>query len=219
MNTKFSFPCTTVLTIPYLTLFSFHNVSAQENSNTKSKLPKTFLGAGFGINDYGISVGLEHAISNNFSIYGTGGLDTWGLRATGGLSWYLKENGFGSSISMGISYSSGMEELETTLETSGYNSGYGGYGEYGYGYQPLNDTEAEVTLHLLSYATINLVYSYNLRIGNKSKFAFSGGYSLPLEDDIYMVKSGYILTDKSKTFINWMAPGGFIIGVKFMLGV
>ncbi|PRZ01033.1 hypothetical protein BY457_104233 [Marinilabilia salmonicolor] len=217
MNSKFLFPCTTVLTILYLTLFSFQNVSAQENSTTKSKLPETFLGAGFGINDYGIGVGLEQAVSNNFSVYGTGGLSTWGLRATGGLSWYLKEGGFGSSISMGISYSSGMEELETTLETSGYISGYGEYG--GYGYQPIEENDKEVTLDLFAYSTINLLYSYNLKVGTRSKFVFSGGFSIPLEDNVYRVKSGHLLTNNSKRFINFMAPGGIIIGVKFMLGI
>lgn len=60
MNSKFSFSNTTALAILYLTLFSFQNASGQETSTTNSKLPETFLGAGFGINDYGIGVGLEH---------------------------------------------------------------------------------------------------------------------------------------------------------------
>jgi hypothetical protein len=34
-----------------------------------------------------------------------------------------------------------------------------------------------------------------------------------------MVKSGHLLTNKSKNFIDFMAPGGIIIGVKFMPGV
>ncbi|PWE00176.1 hypothetical protein [Marinilabilia rubra] len=111
----------------------------------------------------------------------------------------------------------GTDNLEVPLEFSGYYGGYGsGYG--GYAFQPLEANE-DVTLELYSYNTINLMYSYNLRVGTKSKFVFSGGYSVPLQDDVYRVKSGHILTDKSKTFINWMAPGGFIIGVKFMLGV
>lgn len=63
------------------------------------------------------------------------------------------------------------------------------------------------------------MYSYNLKVGKKSKFVFSGGYSIPMKNNIYMVESGHLITDKSRKFIDFMAPGGLILGIKYMQGI
>jgi hypothetical protein len=63
----------------------------------------------------GSELACEQQVKKNVWFYGMGGLSTWGLRATGGLTYFLKESGLGSSFSLGYSYSTGMDELETPL--------------------------------------------------------------------------------------------------------
>ncbi|WP_289054550.1 hypothetical protein [Carboxylicivirga marina] len=197
-----------------LLLFIFTNtISSQTLSTLTPKTNNTFIGLGLGINEYGVGIDVEKK-GEYFWYFCGAGISTWGYRLTAGLSYYLNNSGYKSSFKLGYSYASGITNFTPTLEVyvGGYGGGYGGYGGSKY-------VEKEVLMDLFPTHTINLIYSYNLKVGKKSKFVFSGGYSVKLSDELYENKSDYWLTDKSKDFIELMAPGGIIIGVKFMIGI
>jgi hypothetical protein len=65
-----------------------------------------------------------------------------------------------------------------------------------------------------------LIYTYNLRIGNACKAGFSAGYAIPLSTEPYTVNTpGVTLTETSKQLMDIMAPGGLIVGIRFMFGI
>jgi len=168
--------------------------------------PDAFFGIGIGLNDYGLGLGAEVKVMNKVWLYGIGGISTWGYRLTGGLTYYPGQDGFKSSFSLGYSYASGAKDFVTELDVKQFFS---------------EPKEQEVTLDLLPISTINLVYSYNMKVGRKSKFVFSAGYAILLTDKLYEDKTNFSsneLTDGSKEFIKLMAPGGVIFGVKYMFG-
>ena len=194
------------LIIGFVTTFPFHNSKSQDIKPYSPPVPEAFFGVGIGINDYGLGLGAEINIKNNLWVYGMGGYSSWGYRLTGGLTYYPGQNGFRSSFSIGYSYASGFKDFVTELDVEQTFS---------------NPKEEEVILDLYPISTLNLTYSYNAKVGRKSKFVFSAGYAISLTDKIYEHKSisnFNELTEGSKEFIDFMAPGGVIIGVKYMFG-
>lgn len=188
-------------------LFAFNALSSsQTHLPIKPSNSKGFIGLGFGINDYGTGIGVEFKGQDKLWLYGNAGLSTWGYRLTGGISFYPNGNGYRSSFSLGYSYASGVNDFEPTLEVNKYFAAT--YQEY---------LEKPVLMDLYSLNTLNFIYSYSLKTGRKSKFVFSGGYSLVLTEELYNNKTNYVLSKKSEDFIDLMAPGGIIIGVKFMI--
>ncbi|TRX66161.1 hypothetical protein [Carboxylicivirga sp. M1479] len=185
---------------------SQQQASSQSINSNQAASPTHFLGLGAGINDYGLGIGSEVKAYKNCWVYGNAGISTWGYRLTGGINFYSSAIGYKSSFSLGYSYALGIDDFEPTLEVHKYR--FSAFQEY---------IETEVLMDLHPIGTINFIYSYNLKVGMKSKFVFSGGYSLILTNDIYENKSIYELTEKSKDFIDIMAPGGVIVGVKFMI--
>ena len=200
---------------PYL-MVGFFILTTAPKSNSQEIIPYSpptpngFIGFGMGVNDYGLGLGAEISLNNNLWVYGMGGYSTWGYRLTGGLTYYPGRNGYSSSFSLGYSYASGEKDFVTELDVEN---------TYSYYSEP---EEQEVTLDLNPINTINLIYSYNVRVGRNSKFVFSTGYAISLTDNIYKNKTKYFwgkdLTDGSKDFIKFMAPGGIIIGIKYMIG-
>ena len=83
-----------------------------------------------------------------------------------------------------------------------------------------NGEEEQVELDLNKVGTINLIYSYNLKIGRSCKLIFSTGYAISVTEDPYEIKSPVVrITEYSKRFLKFMQPGGLIIGFKFMFGI
>lgn len=186
-------------------LFVFNILTSAQTADTiKIQPPKIFLGVGLGVNDYGFGIGAEFNVYNNFWVYGNAGLSTWNGRLTTGITIYPKSNGYKSSFSFGYSYATSSEDFSANLEVEQPNS---------------KPVMKEVLLDQNSVSTLNFKYSYNLKIGKKSKFVFSGGYSVLLTKTLYVNKSLYQLTEKSEDFIKLMAPGGIIVGITFMIGV
>lgn len=172
-----------------------------EGSND-AKVPSVYLGLGLGINDYGIGVGLEIPLTDKLSINGNAGLGGWGWKIGGNINLYSKQVPYNSEFSLGFSHASGLQGFKQEL----------GVGS--------NDTKQMVELDLNTVETINLMYTYNLRVGNSCKAAFSAGYAISITNIPYEVKtSGVVLSETSKQIIDIMQPGGLIIGVKFMFGI
>lgn len=198
-----------IVLIGVLLLMCNHKITSQTINDKESKIYNTFIGLGLDINENGLGINAEKK-GDYFWYYCGAGIGTWGYKLTAGLSYYLDHSGYKSSFKLGYSYASGIYDYKPTLEVNLTGYYYSRYDEY---------VEKEVLLDLYNVHSINLVYSYNLKVGRKSKFVFSGGYSLNLTDELYLNKSKYQLSDRSKDFINFMAPGGIIIGAKFMIGV
>ena len=187
---------------PFILFFSTLNVVAQTIQSYKPPSPNGFIGLGMGINDYGLGIGAELNVNKKLWLYGIGGYSTWGYRLTSGLTFYPGLNGFKSSVTIGYSYASGQKDHISKLNVEQFNG----------------VVEKNVLLDLYPISTLNLIYSYNVIVGRKSKLVFSGGYSIVLTEELYENKSGYQLTDGSKEFIEFMAPGGIVVGIKFMIG-
>lgn len=197
-----------MLLMGFLFAFPVQHSLSQGISAFAPPEPEAFIGLGVGINDYGVGLGAEIYLDKNLWIYGMGGYSTWGYRLTGGLTYYPGQNGFKSAISLGYSYASGAPDFIIEMDVDKR-------------YSSQSVAEEEVRLNLFPLSTINLVYSYNARVGRKSKLVFNAGYSFLLTDPFYeyTTSDSYTdLTDGSKQFIGWMAPGGIIIGAKFMFG-
>lgn len=165
-------------------------------------MPVISLGVGLGVNDYGFGVGLEVPIINNLSLYADAGIGGWGGKVGIGANYHFKQITKGSVVSIGFANGSGLDDFETTM------------------YVEPNDESQQVLMDLHSVQTVNLKYTYNFKMGNKSKFGLSAGYAIPLSTNNYTVRTpGVKLNDVSKATLNIMQPGGLILGFRFMFGI
>jgi hypothetical protein len=168
-------------------------------------IPSAYLGLGMGINNYSglIGIGLEMPIMPPFTIFGQAGIGTWGTKIGGGLRYYQNPGLYGSAWAIGYSRASGLTDFEVELEIE----------------NPKRNST--VLLDLERVGTINFDYSYNLKIGSKSKFSFHVGYAFALnnEDNYVLKTSGVQLSTTSKQTLKMMQPGGLLLGLALMFGM
>jgi hypothetical protein len=176
----------------------------QKNSDSlnKPKIPSVYLGLGLEVNNYGFGLGLEVPISKKFSITGNVGLGGWGWKIGGSINYYFKEVSKKSELSLGYSYASGLKDFETDL------------------YVEPNNIKQKVRLDLNIIHTINIMYTYNLKLGKSSKIGFCCGAAISLTKTPYTLKTqGVTLSSASKQTLQITEPGGLIIGIRFMFGI
>jgi hypothetical protein len=195
------------------TLFLFlaaHIVSAQSAKEEymillPEPIPSVYLGIASGINNYSglIGIALEAPISPPISLFGQAGIGTWGTKIGGGFRYYQNPDLYGSAWSLGYSSASGLADFEIEMEVE----------------NPKRNQM--VLLDLERVGTLNLEYSYNIRLGTKSKFSLHLGYAFPLnKGDNYKLKSsGVQLSTTSKQSLAFLQPGGLLIGLALMLGI
>jgi hypothetical protein len=190
-----------ILVTSIMLLATVQTTKAQFTSSEGS--PKTFIGVGTSINEIGyVGFAIEAQLVNRLALVGHAGVGSWGYKLGGGLQYYLKKSGYGSAMNIGYTYATGLNNFKYSLET-----------------EPYGDKE-DVTLDLLGTSTVNVAYAYNFRIRGKNKLALTAGYSIPLETNHYNIKtSGVELNDNSQQVLDIIAPGGFILGVKYMFGI
>ncbi len=187
-----------VVFIPGITLFAGNNPKFKKEDAT----PILLIGVGLGINDYGFGLGLEAPIMKNLSVYGDLGVGGWGSKVGMGFNYHFQQITKGSVISLGISHGSGLKGFETDMMV-----------------EPSGDQQ-RVKLDLNPVNTVNIKYTYNIKLGSKSKFGISAGYSIPFTTDNYKVLTpGVKLTPESETVLNMMQPGGLIFGFRFLFGI
>lgn len=168
-------------------------------------LPYTYLGLGTGINNYVgiIGVGADVRVYHEFFIRIGAGLGSWGGKLTGGIRYERK---YTSGWGYGISYS----------QCSGLN-------DYKYDFETVSSTlliTKNVTMDLLKVRTINLTAFHNWVFKKKNKFYIEFGYAIPLDKDAYKLQDPtIILSDKSKSLLTTLQPGGIIISTGFMFGL
>jgi hypothetical protein len=167
-----------------------------------TKNPSVYLGLGLGVNDYGLGAVIEIPLSGKISVSGSLGLGGWGWKAGGSLNLYTNQISERSEFSLGYSYASGLKDFNFEMAV-----------------EP-NETQRMLNFDLNPVETINLIYTYNLKIGNSCKAGFSAGYAIPVTaEPYYLNTSGVVLSSTSEQIMNIMQPGGLIIGIKFMFGL
>lgn len=172
------------------------------DSFNEPKIPSVYLGLGFEVNNYGFGLGLEVPVSGQFSITGNAGIGGWGSKIGGTINYYFTDVTGESELSLGYSRASGMKDFSTEM------------------YVEPNDTKQTVKLDLNVIQTINIMYTYNLRIGRSCKAGFTGGYAISLTNTPYILKTqGVTLSSSSEQVLQMMQPGGLIIGIRFMFGL
>lgn len=199
---------TGIVCIAMLFIFSaVHILTAQEQYRIilPEPIPSVYIGIASGINNYSglIGIGLEAPVSPPISLFGQAGLGTWGTKVGGGLRYYQNPNLYGSAWSVGYSQASGLTDFEVEMEIENPKR---------------NET---VLLDLEKVGTLNLEYSYNIRVGTKSKISLHLGYAFPLsKGDNYILKTpGVQLSTTSKQSLKMLQPGGLLVGLALMLGI
>ncbi len=162
----------------------------------------TFITLGTGINsNYGIvGIGVDFPLIDKFQGAVSGGLGTWGFKSAGEIRYfYAGCMQKGAAVAIGMSYSSGLPEMKTELETSA-------------------DVTKSVTLELGAQTNFQASWYKSFAIREHHRFFFQLGYSFPVSGLSYKVKSGEALSNVSKTTIKMLSPGGVMIGTGFGFG-
>ncbi|HLP73197.1 MAG TPA: hypothetical protein VK155_09860 [Bacteroidales bacterium] len=173
----------------------------QQFENIQQPVPEQhfFIGIGLGVNEYGLGFILETPSLNDFSINLDAGIGGWGWKLGGSMNHYFSNNKH-HELSIGYSHASGLKDFETDLSV-----------------EPSGNSQS-VNLDLMGVSTVNVIYTYNLKVGRTSKIAFSAGYAICLTQDGYKLHSPVTLDRSSDLLLDIMQPGGIIVGIKLMIG-
>jgi len=163
-------------------------------------LPKFYLGVGTGINVYTGLLGISgnYRIDNKLFLQGGIGLSMWGYRSSIGLR-YDRSLGKGFTYGLGLSNSTGIEEIELELETA-------------------NGDVRMLNMEMENAPTLNLKAGYNWMVGRKNTFYINLGYAIPFKNQPWQVKDGTNLSVASQQVLEILAPGGIIFELGFTFG-
>ena len=178
---------------------------AQSNLQDAGVIPPcetTFITLGTGLNsNYGIAgIGVDFKLIEKLQGAVSGGLGSWGFKSAGELRYFYSGcMQKGSAIAVGVAYASGLPEMETEMETT-------------------TDDSETVTLELGAQTNLQVSWYKAYAVKEHHRFFFQVGYSFPVSDISYSVKSGETLSDVSKTSMKMLAPGGLLVATGFGFG-
>jgi hypothetical protein len=164
-----------------------------------------YLGFGTGINTYSGALGItgEFHIASPVSLVGSLGIGSWGSKSSIGLRYYPH---YPNQWAFTVSYShcSGMNDVDLKLEED-FVKGQDGSKTY--------------KVDLRSINTVNISAMKHWMIGKRkiNRIHLEIGYAIPTSTDRYRVPAE--LTDKGKTFMRLLEPGGVIIGTGITFGL
>jgi hypothetical protein len=164
------------------------------------KPPLLYFGLGLGVNDYGAGLIAEVPFTNHISMNANAGIGGWGWKLGGSLNYYPVDVTRGHEFSLGFSTASGLLNFTTEMPV-----------------EP-DGNSTNVTFDLFRVNTVNLIYTYNVKVGKACKLGLSAGWSVSLTSDAYHITSGQTLDETGKAVMNVMQPGGLIVGIRFMIG-
>lgn len=189
-----------------LLVLSISTAQAQVNEK-EAKLPEvcktTFLTLGTGINsNYGIAgVGADFKVLDKVQLGLSGGIGSWGFKTAGEFRYFYSGcMQRGSAVTAGVSYATGLPEMEIEMELS-------------------NDETRTVELELNAQTNLQISWYRSFAIIQNHRFFLQAGYSFPISGISYRVISGETLSDASKSTIRMMAPGGVIIAAGIGFGL
>ena len=192
-----------LLIIPVLLYSQDPGIYDQPETEQKQVIiPKIFLGPSLGINNICGMIGFlaEVNIVKNFSLAGGVGVGFWGYKASLAGRYY-------NHYPRGVYYCLGI-------------SAASGYNDITYNLKVKPDSSMDVDMILHPAYNLNISIGYQFKIGKKNRLNLEIGYSLPLNNNLYEVKTpGVELTDESKQVMDLLTPGGLIIGMAFSFGI
>lgn len=159
-----------------------------------------FIGAGIGINDYGIGLTGELPIQDQYGVYGNLGVGGWGSKIGFGGIFYFDEVIRGGAIQLGFASASGLRDYELEMEVQG------------------NTTEM-VTMDLFRANTLNVQYVHSIALGRNAKLSFQIGRAWSVTRNAYRVTSGHSLSPASEALLEFLKPGGWIVGTRLMFAL
>lgn len=171
---------------------------------------KTYFCPSGGINNSSGLAGLqvEHFVHKKVSLLTAVGLGSWGYKFTGGARYFFRDR-FGPGLGISFSTATGLKEVKLqNIEV--INS------------QNEKETRS-VYFELKPVYMLNLSYIRSWHVGKKdNRINLELGYSIPLSSKSaanYRLKENLVLTETSQQVMNFIQPGGFIIGLAYCLGL
>ncbi|MBX2904907.1 MAG: hypothetical protein KF744_02655 [Taibaiella sp.] len=159
------------------------------------------LGTGINANTSLLGGGVDYHITSDISLNaGIGLASSWGTKFYFGGKGYLKPCHKGWAFGAGATYSSGISNFATKLETI--------------------QGQELVELELLPQANIFAsAYKYwGLGKGRKSRFFLQLGISKSVTQKKFNQLSGSPVTSNSASVVKILSPGGLIVGLGFCFG-
>ncbi len=196
------------------------STSSTEITTTRTNtIPKLYLGFGGGFNYQSGIIGLETEIplGEKFAIDGAAGLGLGRFKASVGANYFFKTVAQGWSANAGFTYTSNIfgagseEDVPVSAGDLLFEDLDG---------NPVNYA-GTVNWTFNDVPSADLGLSYNGRLGNKSKFVLTFGYSFPFKEafEIKLDDDNVRLESTTQTVFNIFSPGGFMLGYKFIFGV
>ncbi len=161
-----------------------------------------YLGFGTGINYAGLlAITGEFNLFKNLSLLGTAGTGSWGYKILANVHYYNKFPK-GVFYSAGISYATGIPEVELELETSSGNN-------------------ENILIELEPVVNIDIGIGYAIRLWKRGRLNLEIGYAIDATSgDAYKIKPGQPeLSDVSEKALQIMKPGGFRFGLNMNFGL
>lgn len=187
-----------------LLLFSKTTLKAQEYYNPDAlrtlNEKKIYVGIASGIESFAGMLGasLEGNVAKRISLFAGAGLGGWGYKLSGGVKLY-KQFPYKWAYCASLSHATGLKDFKTKLETQ--------------------TGSKDVLMDLLSCQTFNITAQHHWKIGQGSnRFNIEFGLSIPIKDNVYVIKDGSVLTRESASVMTVLQPGGLTVGIGFTFG-
>ena len=197
------------ITFACLTLSAFSQSRGTRNSygarsSDRGECPKIYLGVSTGINNNVGLIGgsIEVAPIDRFSLNTGVGVSSWGYKYFGEFRFYFTSDNCHRSwaLGAGVTHNTGLSNFEWTTET--------GWGE----------EEVVLDLKPKTNAFFSFYKFYNM--GRKhNRFYFNLGYSIALSNTEIKQKSGPAISEDTENVMNFISPGGIIIGTGIYFGL
>ncbi len=159
------------------------------------------LAAGFNMSTGIIGIGADVPVAEFVTVGAGLGISTWGSKYTVGAKYFFKPCQLGWGLGGGLTYNGGLPGYTADMESI-----------YG--------VTQHVKLDLLPITSFYFAgYRYvSLGKGN-SRFYATLGWSVPLTSPKFRQTDGDPISDKSKTVLNIISPGGLVGGIGFAFGL
>jgi len=170
--------------------------------NSRIKCPSTLVEISTGTNsNAGVGgIAIDKHIIPALSIAGGVGYSTWGYKCYIGLKAYEKTNHIGYFFSAGMSYNTGISNYKSSETT-------------------INNISEPVVLNLLPQLNVFGSVGKYYRLGYKSRFFMSVGYSYSLTNEKINQASGSQISNDTYDLYKSLAPGGVSATMGFSFGL
>lgn len=179
---------------------------SKNDYGTLTKNPAFYIGVGSGLNNNCGLVGLKLGVrlSDRLLLDASAGLGSWGNKVGLGIVFNaVNTNAWCPVIS--ISRATGIDELPLNMEVRD---------QYGI----TSNRQVKIKYNPATMFNVSLQRQWIRKKGNR--LVFEMGYSILIDGASYeLLDNNYTLTDRSKSVMNVLKPGGLMIGFSYNFGV